>query len=261
MPKIGSVARKGTFRDGCFSAPVNAVLIAFGNVAAFNTPYHLWSDGGTTKMLKKAQEGRLEVRVFASPNDWIVDEYNEGFVEDFHIDVSVVVEGWKSEIHGLIYTDETFEKEIQRLLGEFNVPNEVYYTEQGMQGNNYVSMSAGGKFFDWFVSQYHERYGFKPMERRAIMSKHDNEVKQVITTLQILKVGARRINDTWRGAATLVYSKKMGDVTKGLRKFGWVRLDGGRYSARMKKGHMEMTVAKPTEYEGPRIYIRGNWSY
>ena len=259
MPKIGSIARKGTFHSNSFHKPDTSVLIAYGKVAAFNTPYHLWSAlGNNERMLKKAQEGRLEVRVFASPTDWVIDEYNEGYVEDFHVDVNVVVEGWKAEIHGLIYTDETFEKEIQRLLGEFNVPNEVYYTEQGMQGDNFVSMSAGGKFFDWFVSQYHERYGFETAKRRALLDKHNNDVKQVITTLQILKVGARRIKDTWRGA-TLVYSKKLGDVTKGLRKFGWVRTDDGRYTARMEKGHMVVTVAKPTKYDGPRIYINGNW--
>lgn len=54
---------------------------------------------------------------------------------------------WDIDEHGLIYTDPQFLKELRRALREagFN-STDVEYSEQGMQGDDYVSLDVGEKF-------------------------------------------------------------------------------------------------------------------
>ncbi len=52
---------------------------------------------------------------------------------------------WNPDDHGLIYTDDLFEKQLRNLLVEHAgwTPKEaaaVMYSEQGMQGDDYVSL-------------------------------------------------------------------------------------------------------------------------
>lgn len=61
---------------------------------------------------------------------------------------------WDIGKDGLIYTDEgwiiDFKKELLRIGFSFNGANDVDYSEQGMQGMNYVSMDFGATFYnDW----------------------------------------------------------------------------------------------------------------
>jgi hypothetical protein len=47
---------------------------------------------------------------------------------------------WNVNKHGLIYTDERFIRELRKLLAKRGLPvKTVDYTEQGMQGDRYVS--------------------------------------------------------------------------------------------------------------------------
>jgi hypothetical protein len=56
---------------------------------------------------------------------------------------------WDVERHGLIYTDERFELELREFLGSLGLPaRTVRYSEQGMQGDDYVSFDAGAGFAD-----------------------------------------------------------------------------------------------------------------
>jgi hypothetical protein len=54
---------------------------------------------------------------------------------------------WDTKQHGLIYTDATFLKGLKEHLKSlgFRV-SDVTYSEQGMQGINYVSLHVGGGF-------------------------------------------------------------------------------------------------------------------
>jgi len=56
-------------------------------------------------------------------------------------------ETWDTRDHGLIYTDDQFERELKSFLEAlgFDV-TDVGYSEQGMQGDNYVSLDVGDKF-------------------------------------------------------------------------------------------------------------------
>lgn len=64
-----------------------------------------------------------ELRVYVDPNQWDVNKF------------------------GLIYTDERFERLLQQWLTSQGLPGHcVYYSEQGMQGNDYVSLDASAEF-------------------------------------------------------------------------------------------------------------------
>lgn len=57
------------------------------------------------------------------------------------------IETWNVEEHGLIYTDRLFLRELQEFLDLHGLPGkDVDYSEQGMQGDNYVSLDVGIQF-------------------------------------------------------------------------------------------------------------------
>ena len=57
---------------------------------------------------------------------------------------------WDTAVDGLIYTDKQFMSELRVYLQEIGFTeaeaNDVSYSEQGMQGDNYVSCDVGAKF-------------------------------------------------------------------------------------------------------------------
>jgi hypothetical protein len=54
---------------------------------------------------------------------------------------------WDVEEHGLIYTDSLFITMLREKLSEIGFEgSDVEYSEQGMQGDNYVSLDVGEKF-------------------------------------------------------------------------------------------------------------------
>lgn len=54
---------------------------------------------------------------------------------------------WDTDKLGLIYTDSLFEKHIKRILKEagFKRSYDIGYSEQGMQGHDYVNFDVGEK--------------------------------------------------------------------------------------------------------------------
>lgn len=56
---------------------------------------------------------------------------------------------WNPTRDGLIYTDHKFLKELKLALSSIGLNSVgIDYTEQGMQGDNYVSVAVNKKFFD-----------------------------------------------------------------------------------------------------------------
>lgn len=54
---------------------------------------------------------------------------------------------WDVNTDGLIYTDSDFLNELQLFLEQRGLAgSDVNYSEQGMQGDNYVSLDVGGDF-------------------------------------------------------------------------------------------------------------------
>ena len=61
---------------------------------------------------------------------------------------------WNVEADGLIYTDPLFIKELREKLHEAGLAgNDVDYSEQGMQGSNYVSLDVGAKFIASWIAK------------------------------------------------------------------------------------------------------------
>ena len=61
---------------------------------------------------------------------------------------------WDVETDGLIYTDSLFMQQLKEALMQNGfskaAANDISYSEQGMQGNNYVSCDVGSEFISAF---------------------------------------------------------------------------------------------------------------
>lgn len=59
---------------------------------------------------------------------------------------------WNINVDGLIYSDPGFEKGFRAMLKSIGLPeDDVHYSEQGMQGVDYVSMDCGETFTKAFA--------------------------------------------------------------------------------------------------------------
>jgi hypothetical protein len=62
---------------------------------------------------------------------------------------------WNVSKHGLIYTDSLFLTMLREKLTEIGFDgSDVDYSEQGMQGDNYVSLDVGKDFLDSWAAKY-----------------------------------------------------------------------------------------------------------
>lgn len=69
---------------------------------------------------------------------------------------------WDTKEDGLIYTDSEFAEQVKVYLNEMGLAgDDVGYSEQGMQGRNYVSFDAG----DLFVKSWIKKYGKQHVSR------------------------------------------------------------------------------------------------
>ena len=62
---------------------------------------------------------------------------------------------WNPNKDGLIYTDKQFLRELREFLNAQGLPGkDVCYSEQGMQGDDYVSLDAGKKFYLAWIEKF-----------------------------------------------------------------------------------------------------------
>lgn len=62
---------------------------------------------------------------------------------------------WDVEHDGLIYTDRLFEKELKEYLTSIGIDaSDVSYSEQGMQGDWFVSLDVGAKFLESWTAKH-----------------------------------------------------------------------------------------------------------
>ena len=62
---------------------------------------------------------------------------------------------WDVNKHGLIYTDKLFLQQLQDVLMQAGLDGaDVDYSEQGMQGDNYVSLDVGKAFLDSWRAKF-----------------------------------------------------------------------------------------------------------
>ena len=77
--------------------------------------------------------------------------------EDIHGEFCVYfdTETWDTDEDGLIYTDTLFIKELREFLNAHGLPgDDVCYSEQGMQGDDYVSLDAGTEFYEAWMAKF-----------------------------------------------------------------------------------------------------------
>jgi hypothetical protein len=55
---------------------------------------------------------------------------------------------------GLIYTDSLFKQDLMQFVKEHGLAVDLCYSEQGMQGDNYVSLDVGKEFLDSWASKF-----------------------------------------------------------------------------------------------------------
>jgi hypothetical protein len=61
---------------------------------------------------------------------------------------------WNVNTDGLIYTDTQFKKDLMQFVKQQGLVVDLCYSEQGMQGDNYVSLDVGKEFLDSWASKF-----------------------------------------------------------------------------------------------------------
>lgn len=107
----------------------------------------LWSDVERAVRITDMQLGTGTV--------WDGDPDDEAFGE-FRVYFDTAT--WDTAKDGLIYTDKGFLRELQAFLDAQGLPGkDICYSEQGMQGDDYVSLDAGGKFYLAWIEKFELR--------------------------------------------------------------------------------------------------------
>lgn len=103
---------------------------------------HTLKTGGNGLWSNKVKQVKVEGLALAYEND-------EG---DFgELRVFFDTKSWDVENDGLIYTDRLFIEKLRKLLADADLFPDVDYSEQGMQGDDYVSLDVGKAFIrSWY---------------------------------------------------------------------------------------------------------------
>lgn len=98
----------------------------------------LWSDVAKSVQIVDMQLG------------YVADELDFG-----ELRVYFNTDSWDVSKDGLIYTDKQFKRELREFLDAHGLPGaDVEYSEQGMQGDDYVSCDIGKKFLKAWAAKF-----------------------------------------------------------------------------------------------------------
>jgi len=61
---------------------------------------------------------------------------------------------WNVNVDGLIYTDSQFKQDLMQFVKQQGLVVDLCYSEQGMQGDNYVSLDVGKEFLDSWARKF-----------------------------------------------------------------------------------------------------------
>ena len=65
-------------------------------------------------------------------------------------------EDWDVNKDGLIYTDDGFYADLQAFIKQHGLVVDLCYSEQGMQGDDYVSLDVGAEF----IASWEAKFGY-----------------------------------------------------------------------------------------------------
>jgi hypothetical protein len=85
-----------------------------------------------------------------------IDDDFQGLDPEFgELRVYFNTDTWDVDQHGLIYTDSLFMKQLRNFLDSHGLAGkDVDYSEQGMQGDDYVSFDVGAKFLESWGNKF-----------------------------------------------------------------------------------------------------------
>jgi hypothetical protein len=63
---------------------------------------------------------------------------------------------WNVDTDGLIYTDSKFKIDLQEFIKQHGLVVDLCYSEQGMQGDDYVSLDVGADF----IASWEAKFGY-----------------------------------------------------------------------------------------------------
>lgn len=109
----------------------------------------LWSNS-----IRSLNHKKLEINI----SDWSIEYFLESKkYKDLHGELRVFFnkKDWNIDKFGLVYTDPLWIKDFRKYLIYLGYSKQasknVDYSEQGMQGNNYISLDFGEKFIKYFL--------------------------------------------------------------------------------------------------------------
>lgn len=115
----------------------------------FDCDVEIWTDG-----LGLWTSRKEPVRITGVSIEYI-DRINSYVELDVHLDTTT----WNTKEFGLIYTDRLFLKGLRQLLTSKGLDGDaIDYTEQGMQGDSYVSIEAGATFIDTLANRFPTKF-------------------------------------------------------------------------------------------------------
>ena len=90
-----------------------------------------------------------------------IEDMRLGYVADDkefgELRVYFATEDWNVDKHGLIYTDKLFITQLRSFLNSQQLAGaDVDYSEQGMQGDNYVPLDVGADF----IASWEAKFGY-----------------------------------------------------------------------------------------------------
>ena len=80
---------------------------------------------------------------------YVNDDYDFG-----ELRVYFNTDTWNVNTDGLIYTDSLFKQELMAFVVQHGLVVDLCYSEQGMQGDNYVSLDVGKDFLDSWRTKF-----------------------------------------------------------------------------------------------------------
>ncbi len=117
-------------------------------VTAFTNGSGLWSNSE-----KKIQHNRAELIFFSES----VDNKSSFVVNHAELKIYFSKKYWDVNQYGLIYTDRNWIRDLRKYFQSMGYSKAavktIDYTEQGMQGSNYVSLDVGRSFLKQFVEK------------------------------------------------------------------------------------------------------------
>lgn len=116
------------------------------------TILHTCGNGCWSNIMKSVQVSKVKLRVSVDDPEQDILSTNSYY----ELKVFFTKKTWDLEKHGLIYTDELFIKELRKWFKNIGLLGYVYYTEQGMQGDNYVSCDVDKKFVKSWIKAGHK---------------------------------------------------------------------------------------------------------